>query len=226
MSTNAVRETESITVSQKFTDLISRYKLTLSVIAILIIASIIGLGSYIAITDSIAHKAYAVLEEAEESLEKAKSNSDQAAITASEDEVLESLQKYVKKGNKAFVRTRAFMLIADISFSRKDWATAQTSYMNAYLASPKAYTAGLNAYNAAVCADEAGKTDEAIELFTKALSTPGYTQNSRTKFNIARLEEQRGNAAAALEMYKSLIADSPDDEWALLAQSRIIALEK
>ncbi|HPX47168.1 MAG TPA: tetratricopeptide repeat protein [Treponemataceae bacterium] len=226
MSTNAVREKESATVSQRFNDFLTRYKTLFAIMLTTILVAVIGLGLFTAISEANNKKAYTFLEDAEISLEKAKNGTDQAAITAAEDEVLASVQKYTGTANGNFVKTRAYMLIAEVYFSRKDWNAAQAAYIQAYESSPKAYTAGLNAFNAAVCADEAGNQDTAIELFNKALASEGFSQASRTMFNIARIEEQRGNTEAAIKMYENLFASYSDDEWSILAKSRHIALTK
>ena len=105
------------------------------------------------------------------------------------------------------------------------WKGAKEAWLAAASAGSKSYIAGLCYFNAAVCADELGSQDEAVELFTKASELENFGMKPRTLFNIGRIEEQRSRKEAALEAYEKLVGSYPNDTWALLAKSRIIALQ-
>ena len=48
---------------------------------------------------------------------------------------------------------------------------------------------------------------------------------AKALFNLARLQESKGDVATAIETYNTLISRNPSDEWAKLAKSRVMDLE-
>ena len=116
------------------------------------------------------------------------------------------------------------MAEAEIYFTRKDWANAKDKYLAAESAAPAAYTAGLNLFNAAVCAEEMGDSDSAVEYLEKAVSLENFSLKTRALFNVGRIQENLGQVEKAIAAYERLTGDYAEDEWTNLAKSRLIQL--
>lgn len=221
MEKNTAEKKES-NLSLAITNFITNQKKVFLFTGLALIIFIVIFMTYSIVFENVSKKAIFFLEETESDISELVSSTNLNTETI--DKTIEDLQKYTKLGNSSYVKARASLLIAELYYTQKDWVKAQGFYSEAARYAPKAYTAGMALFNAGVCADEAGNAEEAISLFNKALLTKDFAQESRTLFNIARIEEQRGEIEKALVQYDSLIAKNPDNEWALLAKSRRIAL--
>ncbi|MBQ8353800.1 MAG: tetratricopeptide repeat protein [Spirochaetaceae bacterium] len=140
------------------------------------------------------------------------------------DDILAKVLKVAEDNSKNGLGIRAYMLAAEIQFNKKDYAAAAASWDNAAKINPKAYTAPLCLYNASVCYEELGNIDGAIANIKKACESENFTLKSKAIFNLGRLEEGRGNFAAAAEYYNDLVQNYSSDEKAKFAKSRLIFL--
>ncbi len=145
-------------------------------------------------------------------------------LSAVEDGILADLEKIASANSRSFAGARANMAEAEIYFTRKDWANAKAKYLAAESAAPAAYTAGLNLFNAAVCAEEMGESDNAVEYLEKAVSLENFSLKTRALFNVARIQENLGQTEKAIAAYERLTGDYAEDEWTNLAKSRLIEL--
>ena len=118
------------------------------------------------------------------------------------------------------------MLAAEIEFSNKDYVNAAAYWDKAANANLKAYTAPLCLYNAAICYEEQGNVDAAIANIKKAVESENFNLKAKAIFNLGRLEESRGNNAAAAEYYNDLVQNYSSDEKAKFAKSRLIYLKE
>jgi tetratricopeptide (TPR) repeat protein len=122
----------------------------------------------------------------------------------------------------------AYSISAGIAGDRKNWAEAETAWVNAAVAAGKSYFTPIALCNAAASAENQNNNDRAIELYNQALE-PGdsFPEAPRAQFAVGRIMEIQGNRDGALEAYRTLTGKWPDDSlWANLAQSRILALTK
>ena len=145
-------------------------------------------------------------------------------MTAKEDALVEKLEKQATANGRSYAAFRAYTTLGEIYVLRKDWEKALTFYQKAGEAQPKSYTAGIAYFNAAACADELQQHDKALELYTLSGSYDDFPLKPRALFNIGRLEESLAHSDKAIEAYTKLTELYPDNDWALLAKSRIIAL--
>lgn len=145
-------------------------------------------------------------------------------MAAKEDVLVEKLEKQAAANGHTYAAFRAYTTLGEIYTLRKDWEKALGSYQKAGEALPKAYTAGIAYFNAAACADELQQYDKALELYTLSASYDDFPLKPRALFNIGRLEESLAHSDKAVEAYTKLTESYPDNDWALLAKSRIIAL--
>ncbi len=219
-----VRDDEKKTVSETVSAFLIKYRLVIiGLVAVLFAAAIIT-GIVFGVSSHIHAKGFAELDTLTVSFSDAKKNLTGGELTAKEDEILASLKELGGKNRRNDVGARSYMLAAEISFSRGAWDDARSSWISAAQANPKSYTAPLCYYNAAVCSEELGDTDAAVEYYGEAVLSDTFGRKPRAIFNIGRIEDQRGNYTAAATQYELLTAQYPADNWSSLAESRLIAL--
>lgn len=143
---------------------------------------------------------------------------------AQETAIIEKLEKQAIADGSTYAAFRAYTVLAEIYALRKDWEKALEFYQKAGDALPKAYTAGIAYFNAAVCADELKQYEKAVELYGLSAACDDFPLKPRALFNMGRVEESLSHKDRAVEAYTKLIASHPDNDWALLAKSRVIAL--
>jgi len=149
------------------------------------------------------------------------------------EELIGELEVFARRNSGAitgiatgYAAGKAWSIIADIHSQKKDWPAAETAWASAAKAAHKTYLAPLAFFNAAVTAEEQGKTQEAIDYYTSSLAASDFSGAPRAQFAIGRLQESLGNTEAAIEAYRAVISGwSYDRIWPSLAHSRIIALE-
>ena len=145
-------------------------------------------------------------------------------MAAQEDALVEKLEKQAAANGHAYSAFRAYITLGEIYVLRKNWEKALDFYQKAGEVLPKSYTAGIAYFNAAACADELQQHDKALEFYTLSAASEDFSLKPRALFNIGRLEESLAHSDKAVEAYTKLTELYPDNDWALLAKSRIIAL--
>ena len=128
--------------------------------------------------------------------------------------------------NSGLAAARAYSIRANINADQNQWAEAEEAWTKAASAAGKNYLAPVSLFNAAVAAEEQGKTDTAISLYLKALDYGDVFPSAvKAQFSVGRLEESRGNKDAAIEAYRNLLSKWPNDlVWPNLAQNRLLVL--
>jgi tetratricopeptide (TPR) repeat protein len=141
--------------------------------------------------------------------------------------LLDELSAFAEK-NRGYASARSYSLIAGIHAEKKDWSGAETAWTNAAKAASKTYLASVFLFNAAVAAEEQGNISGAIELYTQALDLADiFPAAPRVQFSIGRLQETQKNNEAALEAYRAVINNWPDETvWTNFAQSRILVIDR
>ena len=66
---------------------------------------------------------------------------------------------------------------------------------------------------------------KAIENLEIVCEDSDFGMIAKALFNLARLQESKGDVATAIETYNTLISRNPSDEWAKLAKSKVMFLE-
>ncbi|CEM60361.1 tetratricopeptide repeat protein [Treponema phagedenis] len=188
-----------------------------------IIAIIVGVTVYLTITSKMHRTAATKVEEIRNEWVSEKEKNSENTGTK-ENEIIQKLGKIASSNKNSYAGTRAYTTIAEIYFSRKDWENAMKNYELAAESSKKTYLSGVNYFNAAVCADESGKQDLALDYYNKSAGAPEFPLQPRAMFNIGRLQEALSHTEEAIEAYNKLLEKFPNDNWALLGKSRIIEL--
>ncbi len=154
-----------------------------------------------------------------------KTEAGDSEFTKKEDDAIAELSEIAKK-TSGYASFRANTAIAEIYFARKNYAEALKFYENASVSSKSSYTSGVACFNAATCADELGNNETALEFYQKAVAVEDFPLVPRAMFNAGRIFEALAKPEEAISAYNKLLEKFPKNEWALLAKSRIIVIEK
>ncbi|PIE98065.1 MAG: hypothetical protein CR988_04660 [Treponema sp.] len=139
-----------------------------------------------------------------------------------EETVIQGLLKFA--GKSSYVGYMANAEIAEIYYLSKNWEKALDAYEKASKCVPSSYAMGPALFNAAICAEEIGNTEKALEMYKKAGEAVDFPFRARSLFNAARLQEQ-SDTEVAIEIYNKIASDYANTEWAKLSKTRVIQLE-
>ncbi len=145
-------------------------------------------------------------------------------MTEQENELIKKIEVQAEKNGKSYAGFRAYTVLGEIYSTKKEWEHAMTMYEKAAVALPKSYTAGIAYFNAGACADELKQYEKSLEFYMLSSQVENFPLRPRAFFNVGRLEEQLAHSEKAIEAYNKLSELYPDNNWALLGKSRIIAL--
>ncbi|MCQ2592149.1 MAG: tetratricopeptide repeat protein [Treponema sp.] len=143
-------------------------------------------------------------------------------LDARRNEIIEKLLPYTKKGGVSGVR--ANMLAAELSYQKKDYASAVDYWTTVAAKDKKAYTAPLANYNKGVCLEQLNKNEEAADAYKLASQSEDFIFKTHAMFSYGRVLESLGKYDDAVKTYTELNDTDPDDNWAKLAKTRIIDL--
>lgn len=147
-----------------------------------------------------------------------------AAVKEAEDKAIEELKTLGSKYSSFYAGFRANTTIAEIYFQRKMYEDALKFYELAAKAVKNSYVEGVASFNAAACADELGDKEKALAYYERASKVENFPLIPRALFNTGRLYEALSKKEDAILSYNRLLEKYPQNEWALLAKSRIIVL--
>ncbi len=211
---------EKTTANDKVESFISRNRKIIISFAGAVLLVVIVLSVVLVTLDSNKKKGLAIIDSVEYNYVNNSVGLEDSEILARQTKAIEELEPLANKKN--IVGVRANMLLADIAFQKKDFEKALNYYLNAAV-KKNSYTYAEVMYNAGVCAEELGKHTDAITYYENASEAEDFYLASHAIFNIGRINEDLGNIAKASEYYNKVLATS--DEWANLAQSRLIDLK-
>lgn len=202
--------------------IIKNRKIFVCAVAVLVVAAAV-VCTVFAISDSNKKKDLASIDSIEYSYVAKSGGIEDDEIASRQAKAEETLAPYLSKKNVAGVR--ANMLYADIAFAKKDFIKALDCYLKAANASKKAYTYAECMYNAAVCAEELSKNDDAVAYYKSAADVKDFYLASHALFNAARVSELSENYSNAAELYQKTVDSYSGYEWANLSESRLIDLK-
>ncbi|UTC65166.1 tetratricopeptide repeat protein [Treponema sp. OMZ 788] len=146
------------------------------------------------------------------------------AVKGAEDKAIEELKALGSKYSSSYAGFRANTAIAEIYFQRKMYEDALKFYELAAGAVKNTYAEGVASFNAAACADELGDKEKALSYYERASKVENFPLIPRAIFNAGRLYEALDKKEDAVHTYNRLLEKYPQNEWALLAKSRIIVI--
>ena len=147
----------------------------------------------------------------------------EADVAARQTKALEDLLPLTEKSG--VVGLRANMLVAEIKFSQKNYDDARAAWLKAVKAKSNNYTTSLCYYNAAVCSENLGDSENAISYYKSASDDDEFLLVDHALFSLARVNEDIKNYEEAKAAYEKLNGLHPSSSWAQLAKTRLIALQ-
>lgn len=129
-------------------------------------------------------------------------------------------------GKGGIVGSRASMLLADVRFQQGKFAESREAWVRAAELGKGAYTSPFSYYNAGVCSERLGEQDKAASFYESASADAEFPLVDHVLFSLGRVQEGRGDFAAAAAAYTRLGDLRPSSKWADLAKSRMIALRQ
>ncbi len=135
------------------------------------------------------------------------------------DELITGLQGCIK--DKSYASQKAQYLIGVIYHSLQRNDEAYDAFIKSYDMNKGIYLANLALMNAAVCKDDAGDYDKALEHYRTVVDRDDVGMSSRALFNIGRIFYNRGDAASAKNSFERLIEKYPSSELSKIARNLI-----
>lgn len=213
---------EEKTNTEKLNGFLEKNKKVLFALLAVVVVAVIAFAVVVSVSSKNAEKTIAAVDEISYVLTKNSSGLEESELSARRDAALEAVKPYLGKSGIGGVR--ANMFAAELSFSKEDFASALTYWNAAVSKGKKAYTSPLCFYNMGVCAEELGNFAEAAGYYKEAADTDGFILKSHAMFSLGRVYETLNDKDSALEAYNALVNESPDDTWAKLAKTRVLAL--
>ena len=131
-------------------------------------------------------------------------------------------------GVKKYEGAKAALILAELSYSEGDYASAVDYYNTVYEAQKNTYLGQVALMGKAVSQEENGDSEGALESYNSVYDTYGVDgiYASRALFNAARLTEST-NVDLAISMYEQLAGEFEEasSEFAKLATSRVSQLK-
>ncbi len=219
------KETEKKSVSDKLGNFLTKYGKIFLIIIIVLILAAAAIGVFGAVSKANSQKGYSALDEITYSFKTARDTLEGEELTVKETEILEKALALAEKNKSNGVGARAYMFAADLDFQKNNWDAAKNAYIAAAQANKKAYTAALSYYNAAICCEELDDLEGAAKFFKTVTEYKDFPLVNRAKFSLGRVNESLEKFADAVAAYEDLVNKEPDDSYAKLAKSRILALK-
>ena len=200
-----------------------RNRVPLLVIMAVLLAAALAACIIIGTADMQHKKGIAAVDSIEYALTANAAEASESDMAARRKTALDALQTYVEKKN--IVGVRASMLAADIYYAEKNYAASLDAWLKAAEAGAKSYTAPVCYFNAASCNEELGNTAEAVKYYALAAAAEDFYLAPHALFSEGRVHEADKDYRAAADVYQKLIDTYTSDNWANLAQSRLITLK-
>ena len=219
MTENAERQT----AGKKLNSFIETRKKILVVTLIVLLCCIVALIACTLVVNKNKLSGLTALDSISYALTDGSAGLDESELNARRASALESLAALTSKGG--IVGARANMLTAEIFYQQEKYADAAAAWKASAEKSPKSYIAPIAYYNLGVCYEQRGQNDDAADSYKKAADNKDYVLGTHAAFSYGRVLELSGKYAEAFEAYSQLYGKAPDDSWAKLAKTRMIALQ-
>jgi len=232
---DAQKKEEAVTIGEQVADFIQKNRKILFIGLIAIVVVLAGFITVVTVREKLQERALSQVEEYGRYYEAIRMDpdgdySDDPYIVSRMGEIavlLVNIEGFAAT-NSGFAAARAYNLAANIHWDQGNRDEAERAWLDAAKAAGKTYLAPVSYYNAAVVAEERGDIETAIAHYQRALEHGKVFPSAvRAQFSIGRLEESRNRKDAALEAYRNVLNNWPNDPlWPNLAQSRILALSE
>ena len=196
------------------------------IFGIILLVVIIGLLSYVIVTKVTENKVSKLLGE----LDAIKFELTDYTATPTDEEWAARFDKakaaiapYTQKSG--IVGVRANIMLGDICATLENYTEAVTYYQAAADKKKNSYTYSFAYNQLAVCYEQLKDFEKAADAYKVASEDKDNRLKTHALFNYGRVLEQQGNIEAALEVYQKLVDEDPDNSYAMIAKTRILANE-
>ena len=203
-------------------------KLRIPVLVTLGIAIVIALVGAVAISvgESKVKKVFESLDAITKNVDKLRDLENAEEKKTKEDEVIASLEKFIEENkNYPGAILRANMAKADIHFDKGEFEKARDAYIAAAETFSDVYISGIAYYNAAVACEELNDLENSAKYFKLSYEQKDFALVSHAMFNAGRILDTLKKYDEAAAIFKELTEKFPEDPWADLAKSRLLAME-
>ncbi len=222
---------EELTSKQKFLKnfssfLSTRWKLlVITLTAILFLT--VGAAVYSEIWSSINEKSTILIEKLEDEYALLSEETDLQLKKTKLDEMVKSLEGLTAKYGNFYAGQRALFMKGELLYHDAQYDKAIeifTAFSSKY---KKSYLAPIALNNTAVCQEEAGNLDSALENYKKIIDdySNDYPDVPHVLFSIGRVYELKNDFTSAAEYYNMLTGKYTNSDWTNLARNRIIYLK-
>jgi len=214
---------EKKTASSKLNSFLEKNRKAVLITSIVVLVLVIAFICVEVIRYTSSRKALAQVEAYYYELVEDSADLDDAGIAKASTECIEKLAPYTKKSGIAGVRANMFS--AELAYVQADYETAIAFYEDAIVKGKKAYTTPICLYNKGSCYEELKQLDKAAEAYKAAAEFEDFSMAAHANFSLGRVLEAQGDYKGAAEAYKVVTDNFSDDEWGVLAKTRIIDLK-
>ena len=216
-------EREELATSQKIGNLIEKNKVKFIVCLIVVACALAGYITTYAIYNSLKNKNLSRIDESTFTLTDKSGSLEESELEARSNTAIEQLAPFTKKNGIA--GARANMICAEIAFQQKKYQESADFWKAAAKKAKKSYIAPIAYFNIGVCYEQLNNIDAAAENYKIAADNKSFVIKNHAKFSYGRVLEAQGKYAEAVSVFTEINDSNPDDSWAKLAKSRIIALK-
>ena len=216
-------EREELATSQKIGNLIEKNKVKFIVCLIVVACALAGYITTYAIYNSLKNKNLSRIDEITFTLTDKSGSLEESELEARSNTAIEQLAPFTKKSGIA--GARANMICAEIAFQQKKYQESADFWKAAAKKAKKSYIAPIAYFNIGVCYEQLNNIDAAAENYKIAADNKSFVIKNHAKFSYGRVLEAQGKYAEAVSVFTEINDSNPDDSWAKLAKSRIIALK-
>lgn len=219
MSEKEVKET----ASTKLNTYLEKNKKPFICILICVVLVLIAFIVCVNVKDSSKAKDLEAIDEITFTLTDGSSELGEGELNARRIDALDNVAKYLNKGG--IVGARANMLSAELSYQQKKYEDAVKFWKTAAEKAKKSYIAPLAYYNIGAAYEQLKNLDDAVVNYKLAADDVTFTLRAHAMFSYGRVLETQGKYADAVAAYSDLNGQYPEETWAKLAKTRIIALQ-
>ena len=216
-------EREELATSQKIGNLIEKNKVKFIVCLIVVACALAGYITTYAIYNSLKNKNLSRIDEITFTLTDKSGSLEESELEARSNTAIEQLAPFTKKSGIA--GARANMICAEIAFQQKKYQESADFWKAAAKKAKKSYIAPIAYFSIGVCYEQLNNIDAAAENYKIAADNKSFVIKNHAKFSYGRVLEAQGKYAEAVSVFTEINDSNPDDSWAKLAKSRIIALK-
>jgi len=213
------------TVLDTLSHFLSRHRIVLIVLLVIVALAVIGLFVGLEITTNRTQRSLVLVEELQTSYDKWLLL-DQEFRASELDPLVTEIDNLLESYPRTYAAQRAIYLHAQALAELERWSEASEHYLDLADRFPEVYLAPISLMQAAVATENAADPNLALDILNRLIDE--YDAKSaeipRALFSIGRINEGLNNIVDAAESYNRLIDDYPGSSWTNLARDRIITL--